>query len=70
MTIDEEALNLSVRKFLKKFGVTAQRELERAVREAVQAGRVPPDARLPVRAVVRVDALGLDFEVDGEIALS
>ncbi|GBD41995.1 hypothetical protein HRbin39_01382 [bacterium HR39] len=70
MQLDEEALNLSVRKFLKIFGVTAQRELERAVREAVAAGRIAPDARLPVRAVVRVDALGLDFEVTGELRLS
>ncbi len=70
MQLDEEALNLSVRKFLKKFGVTAQRELERAVREAVEAERIASDARLPVRAVVRIDALDLAFEVDGEIALS
>jgi Family of unknown function (DUF6494) len=27
MTMDEEALNTSVRKFLRKFGVIAQREL-------------------------------------------
>lgn len=67
MQPDEEALNPSVR---KKFGVTARRGPERAVREAVAAGRIRPDARLPVRAVVRVDAIGLDFEVDGEIALS
>jgi hypothetical protein len=31
-TMDEEALNSSVRKFLRKFGVMAQRELETAVR--------------------------------------
>jgi hypothetical protein len=33
-TMDEEALNTSVRKFLKKLGVTAQREIEIAVRDA------------------------------------
>ena len=30
--MNEEALNISVRKFLKKLGVTAQREIEIAVR--------------------------------------
>jgi len=38
--MDEEVLNTSVRKFLKKLGVTAQREIETAVREAAAAGRL------------------------------
>ena len=38
--MDEEALNTSVRKFLKTFGVTAQREIERAVRDAVSKGQL------------------------------
>ena len=36
--MDEEALNISVRKFLKKLGVTAQREIEMAVRDADAKG--------------------------------
>ncbi len=39
--MDEETLNLSIRKFLKKVGITAQREIERAVREA--GDQVPPE---------------------------
>ena len=31
--MDEEAFNLSTRKFLKQLGVTSQREIERGVRE-------------------------------------
>jgi Family of unknown function (DUF6494) len=38
--VDEEALNTSVRKFLKKLGVTAQREIEMAVRDAEAKGVV------------------------------
>ncbi len=68
--MNEDVLNMSVRKFLKKFGVTAQRELERAVAEAVRAGRIPPDARLPVRATVRVEGIDLSFEVDGTLELA
>jgi len=29
--MDEEALNMSIRKFLKKVGITSQREIERAI---------------------------------------
>ncbi|WP_206054792.1 DUF6494 family protein [Nitrosococcus wardiae] len=32
--MDEEQFNMSVRKFLKTLGVTAQREIEKAVRDA------------------------------------
>jgi len=68
--VNEDVLNMSVRKFLKKFGVTAQRELERALAEAVRAGRLAPDARLPVRATVRVEGIDLVFEVDGTLELA
>ncbi len=50
--MDEEALNTSVRKFLKKLGVTAQREIEKAVRDGVASGRLKGSERLPANAVI------------------
>ena len=38
--MDEDAFNMSVRKFLKKLGVTAQREIEIAVRQELAAGNL------------------------------
>lgn len=38
--MNEDAFNMSVRKFLKKLGVTAQRDIETAVREAIETGRL------------------------------
>ena len=38
--MNEDTLNMSVRKFLKKVGVTSQREIEDAVRAAVSSGRL------------------------------
>ena len=38
--MNEDAFNMSVRKFLKKVGVTAQREIEQAVREAAASGKL------------------------------
>ena len=68
--MDEEAFNLSVRRFLKKLGVTSQREIELAVREQLEAGTLEGDETLQARAVVTVDGLERDVVVTGEIALS
>ena len=38
--MNEDLFNIEVRKFLKRVGVTSQREIESAVRRAVEAGRL------------------------------
>jgi hypothetical protein len=68
--MDEEAFNLSVRRFLKKLGVTSQREIELAVREQIDAGALSGDEKLNARAVVTVDGVEREIVVEGEIALS
>ena len=67
--MDEEAFNLSVRRFLKKLGVTSQREIELGLRDAVDSGRLNGDERLPARAVLTVEGLEQDIVIEGEIAL-
>ena len=68
--MDEEAFNMSVRKFLKKLGVTAQREIELAVREQVDAGSLQGDETLEAQATVTVRGLPRDVVVSGPIKLS
>ncbi|HTV37284.1 MAG TPA: DUF6494 family protein [Xanthobacteraceae bacterium] len=67
--MNEEALNVSVRKFLKKVGVTSQREIEQAVRAAVSAGRLKGSETLPAKATLTVDGVGLAVEIEGAIEL-
>ena len=67
--MNEDAVNMSVRKFLKKFGVQTQREIERAIRDAVREGRLSGDEKLEVRARVTLAEVGLDLTVDGTIEL-
>jgi hypothetical protein len=67
--MDEEALNLSTRKFLKRLGITAQREIEKGVRTQIDSGRLEGGERLPARAVVSVEGLDGEIVVEGEIAL-
>ena len=68
--MDEEAFNLSVRRFLKKLGVTSQREIELGVRERIAAGGLEGSETLEARAVVTVEGLEREIVVTGEIALS
>ena len=67
--MDEDAFNMSVRKFLKKLGVSAQREIELSVREQLEAGALRGDETLEARATVVVSGLPRDIVVAGEIAL-
>ena len=68
--MNDETFNLEVRKFLKKFGVTAQREIERAVTAAVKDGRLHGSERLRARAVLTIEGVSADIHVEDEIALA
>ena len=63
--MDEDVLNMSLRKFLKKVGVTGQREIEQAVRNALDAGRLKGDEKLPAAMRLTIPAVGLDVVIDG-----
>ena len=66
--MDEDKLNMEVRKFLKLVGVTSQREIEQAVRTAAAAGKLPGGA-LKAKMLLTIPALGLSHEIDTEIAV-
>ncbi len=67
--MDEDKLNMEIRKFLKVVGITSQREIEAAVRQALSAGKIKSDARLRPRMVLTISELGLEHHIDGKIAL-
>ena len=64
--MNEDAFNMSVRKFLKKVGVTAQREIEQAVRDAAAGGKLKAGT-LPAKATFTIGGVDLTFDVTGEI---
>jgi hypothetical protein len=68
--MDEERFNLELRKFLKRFGITSQREIERAVAAAVKGGAIDPSAVLPVHATLTIPGVLQEVRIDGKIALS
>ncbi len=68
--MDEDALNRTIRKFLKTVGVTSQREIEIAVRKAVEEGRLTGAETLKARAHVTLSGVDLAVDIDGEIELA
>jgi hypothetical protein len=67
--MDEEALNLSIRKFLKMVGVNSQREIEHAVAAAIASGKAKGVESFPAQVTLKIAGLGLEVGFDGEIRL-
>ncbi len=67
--MNEDVFNTSIRKFLKTLGVSAQREIEKAVRQALAEGKLKGNEKLPAKAIVTLGAVGLAHEIKGEIEL-
>jgi hypothetical protein len=67
--MDDEALNMSIRKFLKTVGVSSQREIEQAVAKAIAAGTLSGGETLPATMTLEIGALKLSVRFDGEIKL-
>ena len=67
--MDEDVFNASIRKFLKTVGVTAQREIEKAVRQAIADGKLKGNEQLPAHAVISIGDVQLRHEVRETIEL-
>jgi ribosomal protein L1 len=68
--VNEEVFNMSLRKFLKKVGVTSQREIEKAVREALDAGRLRGNETLEVEVSLKLGGVALSERITGKIELT
>ncbi len=61
--MNEDALNIQIRKFLKKTGITSQRAIEQAVREGMEHGTVQVGDCLEATMSLSIRRLGLDVDV-------
>jgi hypothetical protein len=67
--MDEDRFNMEVRKFLKIVGITSQREIEKAVRAALEGKRLTGRETLSAKILLTVEPLGLSHVIEGDIAL-
>jgi hypothetical protein len=67
--MNEDVFNTSLRRFLKKVGITSQREIEMAVRDAVASGLLKGHEKLPAKMVLTLGGVSLSHEISDEIEL-
>jgi hypothetical protein len=67
--MNEDVFNASLRKFLKKVGITSQREIEKAVRDGLAGGHLKGHEKLPAKMVLTLGGVSLTHEIDDEIEL-
>ena len=67
--MNEDVFNMSIRKFLKKVGVTSQREIEQAIRDAVAAGQLPADGAVEARVTLELPGLEVTHVVEDRLEL-
>ncbi len=67
--MNEDTLNMEVRKYLKKVGVTSQREIEHAVLKAIESGTLSGSETIAVKMTLNIPAIDLNCCIEGDIAL-
>ena len=67
--MNEDTFNTSLRGFLKKVGITSQREIEKAVRAALADGRLKGNEKFSATATIAIGAIKFSHQVDGDIEL-
>ena len=68
--MNEDRFNMDIRKFLKVVGVTSQREIDNAVRDALAKGRLAESRLLKPRVTLSIPELGVEHVIDGEIGMT
>ena len=67
--MDEEVLNIQVRKFLKKVGIQSQREIEQAVKNQIKKGILTGKENLVATMLLEVPEIDLRVSIDGKIEI-
>jgi hypothetical protein len=67
--MNEETFNMELRKFLKKVGVTSQREIEKAVDEAIESGALTGNETLHASIRLEVKELDISHTIKSDIRL-
>ena len=67
--MNEETLNLSIRKFLKVVGISSQREIEKAVAKALEDDLIKGGETFHASMTLHVAGLKLESKFEGQISL-
>ena len=68
--MDDDKFNMEIRKFLKKVGITSQREIEQSVKGALDGAKLLGGETLHARMRLQINEIGLDVTIEGDIVLA
>ena len=67
--MNEEVLNIQVRKFLKKVGIQSQREIEQALKDYIKKSSLSGAEKLDASMLLEVPDIGLKVSIEGKIEI-
>ena len=65
--MDEEKLNISIRKFLKGVGINSQRIIEKRIRDIVENDKNADLSKVKVTMQITSPEIQIDEKIDGQI---
>jgi hypothetical protein len=68
--LNEDKFNLEIRKFLKIVGITSQREIEQAVRAAVESGKLGAGDTVAAKVTLELPDLGVQKVISEQLDLA
>ena len=67
--MNEDHLNLEIRKFLKKVGITSQRELESNIKKSINEGSLKIGDSLDIEMKLVVNNINLQHAISDKITI-
>jgi hypothetical protein len=67
--MNEDSLNMDIRKFLKKVGISSQREIDQAVHKALEMGLMKDGESISLKVSLSCPELAIDHQIEDKITL-
>lgn len=67
--MNEDTFNMEIRKFLKRVGVTSQREIEHAVYKAIEEGRLKGTESIVLKMTLESPDVNIKHCIEDKISL-
>ena len=68
--MNEDNLNMQIRQYLKKVGITSQRTIEQAIQRQIGSSQLTGSEQLNIKMVLSIPELDINQEINGEIKLA
>ena len=67
--MNEDSLNMEIRRFLKKVGITSQREIEKEIYNAEKNGNLMKGDELEIEMILNINRLNVAYRIEGTIKI-